>query len=274
MARGPRPVAPSQPHHILHRGHNRQALFAEPENYARYLADLRWAKTLYACRLYAYVLMTNHVHLLLEPSDAGHLAQVMKRVAGRYTRYMNNKYRWTGTVWEGQFKSAVVDDERYLSAVSRYIELNPVRARMVTHPGAYVWSSYTIHARGAADGLVDLDPWYYGLGMDAPARGRAYVAWINEVIPLEEWARIRDAGLSVCEAGEWGAHPICLQTHGLVRPAGCDDWPPGRVDGGRDRGYLLLSDGSSGDAITDDGSDGASGVAGGVSAVWGAGQCE
>lgn len=185
-------MAPSWPHHVLHRGHNRQAIFVEAEDFSAYLANLRWAKRFFACRLYAYVLMTNHVHLLLEPTGVQDLGGMMKRVAGRHTRYMNKKYQRTGTLWEGRFKSAVVDSESYLPAVWRYIELNPVRAGMVAGPSQYEWSSYLVHARGQSDGLVDLDPWYDGLGGDAAARGRVYETWINESIAPEVWALIRE----------------------------------------------------------------------------------
>lgn len=191
MPRGPRPVAPLIPHHVIHRGNNRQIIFAEPDDYIYYLACLRSAKALYSCRIYAYVLMTNHVHLLVEPSGPTDLGRFMKRVAGRYTRYMNRKYGRTGTLWEGRFKSALVEGERYLLAVSRYIELNPVRAKLVSDPGEYRWSSYTAHASGDTDGTVDFDPWYQSLGTTAEERGKRYAAWVMESIPAGEWEAIR-----------------------------------------------------------------------------------
>ncbi len=192
MARGPRPVAPFVPHHVIHRGNNRQVIFAEAEDFRYYLSCLRWAKTLYSCRLYAYALMTNHVHLLLEPAGGKELGWLMKRVAGRYTRYMNRKYGRTGTLWEGRFRSALVEGERYLLAVSRYIELNPVRAQMVGHPREYPWSSYSTHAQGKPDGLLDFDPWYESLGEAEAEWGKAYEAWVEGSIPEGEWEGIRE----------------------------------------------------------------------------------
>jgi putative transposase len=106
---------------------------------------------------------------------------------------MNRIYRRTGTLWEGRFKSALVEGERYLLAVSRYIEMNPVRAAMVPYPGDYQWSSYRVHAEGVTDGIVDFDPWYEGLGVDAEDRGRRYQRWIQESIPEGEWEAIREA---------------------------------------------------------------------------------
>lgn len=193
MPRGPRPVVPLNPHHVVHRGHNRQVIFAEIEDYAYYLSCLRLAKKLYPCRVYAYVLMTNHVHLLLSPPGMKDLSQLMKRVAGRFTRYMNRKYHRRGTLWEGRFRSAVVEGERYLLAASRYVELNPVRARMVEHPKEYPWSSYGAHAGGEVGDLLDFDPLYESMGNNVSERARAYEAWVKESIPEGEWEDIREA---------------------------------------------------------------------------------
>ncbi len=193
MPRGPRPVAPLIPHHIIHRGNNRQAIFARTDDFQYYLSCLRVAKELHSCRIYAYILMTNHVHLLVEPPEPSGLSGFMKRVAGRYTRYMNRTYGRTGTLWEGRFKSALVEGERYLLAVSRYIEMNPVRAAMVPHPGDYRWSSYRAHAQGITDGIVDFDAWYEGLGLRSEDRGKRYQQWVQESIPRGEWDVIREA---------------------------------------------------------------------------------
>ena len=181
------------PHHVIHRGHNRQVIFAETEDFEYYLSCLRLAKKLYPYRLYAYVLMTNQVHLLLEPRGLKDLSGVMKRVAGRFTRYMNQKYHRRGTLWEGRFRSAVVVGERYLLAVSRYIEMNPVRARMAGHPQEYGWSSYRAHAKGEVDDGLDMDPLYASLGDDANERARVYEAWVKESVPEGEWEAIREA---------------------------------------------------------------------------------
>jgi putative transposase len=137
--------------------------------------------------------MTNHVHLLLEPEEDGDLGRFMQSVGRRYVRYVNDTYQRSGTLWEGRYKSAVVSQDEYLIACSRYIELNPVRAGMVTHPADYPWSSYPYRALGRPDDLVDDDPWYRSLGPQAADRQRAYQAWMDGTIAEEEWTQIREA---------------------------------------------------------------------------------
>lgn len=193
MARVPRLTVPALPHHVIQRGNNRQAIFFEPEDYRVFLDCLRIAKHKCRAHLYAYVLMANHVHLLLEPTQAGDLGRLMQSVGRRYVRYINDTYRRSGTLWEGRFKSAVVSRDEYLIVCSRYIELNPVRAGMVAHPADYQWSSYRYRALGQPDGLVDDDPWYVGLGPHAADRQRAYRAWMDRSIAEDEWAQIREA---------------------------------------------------------------------------------
>jgi putative transposase len=129
-----RVVLPNYPHHVVQRGHNRQVVFAEPSDYQHYLDDLRELKTLFDVKVYAFCLMTNHVHLLLAPGDSvAGLGQLMKGLAGRATRYRNKLEGRSGTLWESRYKSSVVQTDTYLLACSRYIELNPVRAQMVQH---------------------------------------------------------------------------------------------------------------------------------------------
>ncbi|MFQ5882713.1 MAG: transposase [Candidatus Methylomirabilales bacterium] len=142
MARPPRIAIPTLPHIIVQRGNNRQAIFTDEDDYRFYLQCLRHAKAKCACRLYAYVLMTNHVHVLVEPAQDGDLGRFMQSVGRRYVRYINLKYGRSRTLWEGRFKSAVVSRDEYLIVCSRYIELNPVRAGLVKHPRDYPWSSY------------------------------------------------------------------------------------------------------------------------------------
>jgi len=178
MPRGPRPVAPTIPHHVIHRGNNRQTIFFERKDYERFLMILTEAKRLHPCRLYAYVLMRNHVHLLLEPVTRDGLGKCMKVLAGRYTRYINREYRRTGTLWEGRFKSSPIQADEYLLACCRYIELNPVRASLVEAPEEYSWSSYRVRAFGEESRLVDLDPWYEGLGSTPPRRQQRYREWV------------------------------------------------------------------------------------------------
>ncbi|MFQ5847098.1 MAG: transposase [Candidatus Methylomirabilales bacterium] len=178
MPRGPRPVVPSIPHHVIHRGNNRQTIFFQGKDYERFLMILTKAKHLHPCRLYAYVLMPNHVHLLLEPVTRDGLGKFMKVLAGRYTRYINREYRRTGTLWEGRFKSSPIQADAYLLACCRYIELNPVRPSLVEAPEDYPWSSYRVRAFGDESRLVDLDPLYEGLGSTALRRQQRYREWM------------------------------------------------------------------------------------------------
>lgn len=193
MARLTRITIPSYPHHIVQRGNNRQAVFFTDNDYCFFLECLRQAKFQCSCRIYAYVLMTNHVHLLVEPSEVGDLGRLMQSVGRRYVRYINESYQRSGTLWEGRFRSAVVSRDEYLMVCSRYIELNPLRAGVVRHPKEYRWSSYQHRALGKADGLVDEDPWYAGLGRSAEERQRMYREWVESGVSKGEWEQIRKA---------------------------------------------------------------------------------
>ena len=124
----------------------------------------------YGCAIHAYVLMTNHVHLLVTPRAADSLPRTMQSLGRRYVRYINAAYRRTVTLWEGRYRAAPIDEEAYFLACCRYIELNPVRARMVRHPRDYRWSSYRAHAQGVDDRLVAGHDLYHRLGRSAAAR--------------------------------------------------------------------------------------------------------
>ena len=193
MARSPRITIPAYPHHIIQRGNNRVATFFADEDYSFFLKCLGQAKVKCRCRIYAYVLMTNHFHLLVEPTEVGDLGRFMQSVGRRYVRYVNETYRRSGTLWEGRFKSAAVSRDEYLIACSRYIELNPVRAGLVAHPKDYRWSSYQRRALGRSDRLLDDDPWYAGLGTTEKERQEKYQQWIDSQIDEGEWAEIRQA---------------------------------------------------------------------------------
>lgn len=193
MPRTARLVFPNHPHHIIHRGHNRQPVFMSDDDYLYYLDNLNEWKTKLQCKLYAYCLMTNHVHLILDPGEKEeNMAKLMKRVAGRQTRYVNKLEKRTGTLWEGRYKSSPISVDNYLMACSRYIELNPVRACLVDHPGSYQWSSYT-EKTGGNHKMVDADPFYLGLSNDIEERKVKYEEWVLSAIPEGEWDLIRSA---------------------------------------------------------------------------------
>lgn len=193
MARSPRITIPAYPHHLIQRGNNRAATFFADADYRFFLDCLRQAKIKCRCRIYAYVLMTNHFHVLVEPAEVGDLGRFMQSVGRRYVRYVNSTYGRSGTLWEGRFKSAAVSRDQYLIACSRYIELNPVRAGLVTHPKDYRWSSYQHRALGMSDRLLDEDPWYSGLGAAKGERQEKYQEWMDSQISQGEWEEIRQA---------------------------------------------------------------------------------
>jgi REP-associated tyrosine transposase len=176
MARLGRYFLPDQPLHLIQRGNNRAATFFADEDYARYRDWLVEAAADYGCAIHGYVLMTNHVHLLVTPRTPDSLPRTMQSLGRRYVRYVNATYRRTGTLWEGRYRAAPIDSEAYFLACCRYIELNPVRARMVRHPRNYHWSSYRAHAQGTADLLLTGHELYDRLGRTAAARQQEYRA--------------------------------------------------------------------------------------------------
>ena len=193
MPRKPRFQLPGVPQHVVQRGNNRQVCFFAEADYLYFLEALRAAADKYGGRLHAYVLMTNHVHLLMTPERENALSEIMQSVGRRYVRYINKKYRRSGTLWEGRFKASLVQSERYLLACYRYIELNPVRAEMVDHPGEYRWSSYAANAQGAVDETLCLHDEYLRLGTTASERQAAYRALFRYLLAPDMVADIRDA---------------------------------------------------------------------------------
>ncbi len=176
MARLGRYFLPDQALHVIQRGNDRQAVFFAPDDYARYRDWLIAAAQDYGCAVHAYILMTNHVHLLVTPSSAESLPRTMQSLGRRYVRYVNWAHGRTGTLWEGRYRAAPIDSDAYFLACCRYIELNPVRARMVAHPRDYSWSSYRAHADGARDPLVSDHVLYRRLGRTAAERQQEYRA--------------------------------------------------------------------------------------------------
>lgn len=194
MPRTGRVVLPGFPHHIVQRGHNRQVVFAEPHDYSYYLNSLNEWKDEYGVRLYGYCLMTNHIHLIIEPGNASAMAQLMKRLAGRQTRYVNRQEARSGTLWEGRYKSSPIDTDKYLLACCRYVELNPVRAKIVPAPEDYCWSSYRERV-GLSTPMRILDS-ALGTHKRLPNKlsdSRAYEQFVSAGTPCNETELIRKA---------------------------------------------------------------------------------
>jgi putative transposase len=194
MPRIARVVLPGHPHHIVQRGHNRQTVFAHEDDFARYLDDLRELKSVFDVKVFAFCLMTNHVHLLLAPSCAEGLGKLMKTLAARMTRYRNKLEGRSGTLWESRYKSSVVQSDGYLLACSRYIELNPVRAGMVDRVEDYRWSSFGLRfTDNVQDDWLDVHSCYESLGLTQPGRQQAYRAFFDAPVADGELRLIRDA---------------------------------------------------------------------------------
>lgn len=174
MPRRPRILLPGVPLHLIQRGNNRQVCFIADEDYCFYLDWLREYADKTGCQIHAYVLMTNHAHLLVTSPSPDSIGTMMKALGQRYAQYVNRTYRRSGTLWEGRFRSCLTQEEGYLLACMRYIELNPVRACMVAHPGEYRWSSYRTNAQGETNVLVQPHELYLGLGADMAMRQAAY----------------------------------------------------------------------------------------------------
>lgn len=172
MPRRPRLFLPDQPQHLVVRGHNRDPVLARHEDFQFLYQCLRDAAHRNGVAVHAWVLMHNHIHLLLTPATELSLPRTMQAVGRRYAQYFNRCYRRSGSLWEGRYKSTLVDTDGYLLACYRYIELNPVRAGVVRRPDDYPYSSYATNALGRADPLVTPHPVYLALvggqGMESP----------------------------------------------------------------------------------------------------------
>ena len=195
MARLPRYVIPGQPQHIFQRGNYRQAIFAADEDYGFFRDALIEASVKHDLAIHAYVWMTNHIHLLATPGEEDSITKVFQSVGRKYVQYFNFNYQRSGTLWEGRYRATVVDSDRYLLTVMRYIELNPVRACIAAHPRDYPWSSYRRNASGEtgknADWLVS-HPEYRHLGNAADARQAAYRQLFKAAVSNDDLKLIRD----------------------------------------------------------------------------------
>ncbi len=181
------------PWHIIQRGNNRAACFYTDDDYRFYLHQLKLLSAKFHCQIHAYVLMTNHVHLLLTPELKNSASLLMKNLGQRYVQYINRTYKRTGTLWEGRFKSCLTQSENYVLACYRYIELNPVRAAMVQHPNDYPWSSYRFNAHGESSTLITPHNEYLHLSHITETRLKVYKALFKVSIDDQTLQHIRSA---------------------------------------------------------------------------------
>lgn len=177
--------------HVIQRGNNRQPVFFADEDYRVYLDALKDASDKYNCDVHAYVLMTNHVHLLITPHDEKGLSLCMQGIGRKYVQYVNSAFRRSGSLWEGRFKSAIIDTEQYLLSCYRYIELNPVRAGMVGMPSEYRWSSFHANALGVMDALIIEHEQYLQLARTKEDRLLRYLALFENALDSRDIEAIR-----------------------------------------------------------------------------------
>jgi putative transposase len=164
------------PVHIVQRGHSREPVFFEDNDYLAYLRWLKEGAERYKVDIHAYALMTNHIHILATTGDTDGITRMMQYVGRHYVPYINHTYGSSGSIWEGRYKASLIHDEEYLLACMRYIELNPVRADMVRSPAHYRWSSYRCNGQGKEDALITPHALYMALGKTLPTRLAAYKA--------------------------------------------------------------------------------------------------
>jgi putative transposase len=191
MSRPARIIHPDQPLHIMQRGNNRCPIFSSLAEYRVYLELLKHAADESGCQIHAFVLMTNHVHLLVTPTVASGPPLLMKAVSEKYARFFNSRHERTGTLWEGRYRSTLIDSPNYFFCCSRYIELNPQRAGMVEHPADYRWSSYAQNAGAARKTLVTAHPLYEQLDASEPERRAAYRGLCDTALTDETLDAIR-----------------------------------------------------------------------------------
>jgi putative transposase len=202
MARLPRLTVAGYPHHVIQRGNNRQAIFSTSADYETLLAMLDEHAHKAGVAIHAYVLMSNHFHLLATPETVEGIPQMMQAVGRRYVRYFNQRQARTGTLWEGRYKSTLIQAERYLLACMAYIDLNPVRAGIAVEPGDYPWSSHGHYVGLRNDKLVSPHPLYWELGNTPFARDAAYAELVRAGISGEQQRVLTESALRGWALGE------------------------------------------------------------------------
>ena len=223
MPRRPRLEISGVALHVTQRGVNRGAIFVDDDDRRHYLDLLRDAMREGAIAIHAYVLMGNHVHLLLTSPAPRALSYAMRNLGQCYVQAFNRRHRRSGTLWQGRFKSCLVDSERYLMTVYRYIELNPVRAAMAKRPEDYPWSSVHANLNRHRDDLVMPHASYLGLHNDPDARAAAYLTWLREGVSDDDLALIRAHLAQERALGDRTFQSMVERTlgrHAAVRPRG------------------------------------------------------
>jgi putative transposase len=173
-------------YHIISRGNNRAPVFEDKEDFEKYLDICKRYKDKYEFKLYHWVLMNNHIHLLMETSDDGPLHKIMQGINLAYTLWFNRKNEKVGHLWQDRFKSVLIEKDHYLLECGRYIERNPLRAQLVRDPREYPWSSYRVYAFGTEDGLTDRHAIYEAMGKDPSRRQKAYREYVSSNRDREE----------------------------------------------------------------------------------------
>jgi putative transposase len=202
MARLPRLTLAGYPHHIIQRGNNRQAIFSAPAHYAMLLALLDEHAREQRVAIHGYVLMPNHFHLLATPESASGIPQMMQAVGRRYVRRFNAAQGRTGTLWEGRYRSTLIQPERYLLPCLVYLDLNPVRHQLVSEPGDYPWSSHGHYVGARADRLLSPHPLYWSLGNTPFAREAAYADLVRAGLPSSLEQELTQSALKGWALGE------------------------------------------------------------------------
>lgn len=220
MARLPRLIIPQHPHHVIQQGIDHQKVFRDDEDYAAFLKWLREAARQFKVALHAYVLLPERVHLLVTPADEAGLGKMMQWIGRYYVPYFNHKYQRSGTLWQGRFRANVLDPERYFLACSRYIELNPVQAELVSEPSDYAWSSCAHHVGASSDPYITDHPTYWRLGNTPFEREAAYKALMEQALTEAEVQIILGAVKKGWALGsEQFKNNLERQTNRRVRPA-------------------------------------------------------
>lgn len=202
MARLPRLTVPGYPHHIIQRGNNRQAIFDDAADYELLLALLEEQSKKHGVAIHAYVLMSNHLHLLATPETAEGIPMMMQAVGRTYVRRFNQRHGRSGTLWEGRYKSTLIQAERYLLACMVYFDLNPVRAGLVAEPADYPWSSHHHYIGRRSDRLVTPHALYWEMGNTPFSRDAAYSELVRSGIGAEQQRALTDSALRGWALGE------------------------------------------------------------------------